>query len=82
MQKRLPEREDRQGSQRSQRRIKRTVGKEELRHFKIVLNPIPLTPAESKARMEQLYILLFSPLKKVKKRKKELDFSSKKEQNK
>ena len=68
MPKRVPKKQ-------KKKRLKRTVGKEELRHFKIILNPIPLTPAESKARMEQLYSLLFSP-------KKELDFSSKKRKNK
>ena len=42
------------------KRIKRAVGKVELRQFKIVLRPITLSPAENKARMEQLYRLLFS----------------------
>ena len=61
MGKRPLERERRNSPARGKtKRIKKTVGKEELRHFKVILNPIILTPAENKDRIEQLYELIFS----------------------
>ena len=45
-----------------EKRVKRTAGKEELRHFKVIVRPIALSPEENQARLRRLCRLIFPHL--------------------
>lgn len=44
------------------KRNSRTLNKEDMSHFRIVLNPIELSPEEDKARLKRLCRLIFPHL--------------------
>ena len=44
------------------RRNSRTMNKEDMSHFQVILNPIELSPEENKARLKRLCKLIFPHL--------------------